>query len=118
MGYGKRAPRVEASEAVRSAAARLEVDPESGANGLARLALGLVQLIHDLLERQAVRRVEGGSLTDEEVERLGMALMRQAETLETLRDAFGLSEKDLDLGLDLSGLRDAAGFEEATAGAR
>ena len=61
--------------------------------------LTLVKLLHELLEKQAIRRMEGGSLSDDEVERLGSALMRQAEEIERLRMEFGLTEEDLNLDL-------------------
>jgi hypothetical protein len=72
---------------------------EEAGNGLARLVLTLVQLLHDLLEKQAIRRMEAGTLSDEEVERIGMTLKRQAETIEELCDAFNLDTSDLDLPL-------------------
>jgi len=64
-----------------------------------QLVLTLVKLLHELLEKQAVRRMEGGSLSDEEIERLGLALMRQSEEIERLRVEFGLTEEDLNLDL-------------------
>jgi ribosomal protein S12 methylthiotransferase accessory factor YcaO len=59
----------------------------------------LVKLLHELLERQAIRRIEAGSLTDQEIERLGLTLMRQAQEIERLRNEFGLEEDDLNLDL-------------------
>lgn len=79
--------------------ARLHVDPEGLKNGLAQLVLTLVKLLHELLERQAIRRIEAGSLTDDEVERLGMTLMRQADEIDRIRRAFGLEDEDLNLDL-------------------
>ncbi len=61
--------------------------------------LTLVKLLHDLLEKQALRRVESGTLSDEQIEQLGLTLMRQAEELHRLREAFGLREEDLNLDL-------------------
>lgn len=78
---------------------RLEIDGEKVRNGLAQLVLTLVKLLHELLERQAIRRMDSGTLTDEEVERLGLTLMRQAEELDRLREVFNLSEDDLNLDL-------------------
>jgi Gas vesicle protein K len=52
-----------------------------------------------LLERQAIRRVEAGSLSDQQVERLGLALMQQSQEIERLRKEFGLEEEDLNLDL-------------------
>ncbi|OJT21165.1 gas vesicle protein K [Archangium sp. Cb G35] len=78
---------------------RLSLDEGKLKNGLGQLVLTLVKLLHELLEKQAIRRMEGGSLSDEEIERLGTALMRQAEEIERLRLEFGLTEEDLNLDL-------------------
>jgi hypothetical protein len=78
---------------------RLSLDEGKLKNGLGQLVLTLVKLLHELLEKQAVRRMEGGSLSDEEIERLGLALMRQSEEIERLRLEFGLTEEDLNLDL-------------------
>ena len=78
---------------------RLSLDEGKLKNGLGQLVLTLVKLLHELLEKQAVRRMEGGSLSDEEIERLGLALMRQSEEIERLRVEFGLTEEDLNLDL-------------------
>jgi hypothetical protein len=79
--------------------ARLDLDPESVKNGLGQLVLTLVKLLHELLARQAIRRVDAGSLTDEEIERIGLTLMRQAQEIERLCGQFGLDEEDLNLDL-------------------
>ncbi len=78
---------------------RLDINGEKVRNGLAQLVLTLVKLLHELLERQAIQRMDSGSLTDEEVERLGLTLMRQAEELNRLREVFDLKEEDLNLDL-------------------
>ncbi len=78
---------------------RLNLDPEAVKNGLGQLVLTLVKLLHELLERQAIRRIDAGSLNDEQIERLGLTLMRQAEEIERLRKEFGLDEEDLNLDL-------------------
>jgi hypothetical protein len=78
---------------------RLSLDEGKLKNGLGQLVLTLVKLLHELLEKQAVRRMEGGSLSDEEIERLGLALMRQSEEIERLRVEFGLTEEELNLDL-------------------
>ena len=80
-------------------AGRLNLNPENGKNGLARLVLILVKLLHELLERQALRRVESGSLTASQIERLGITLMQQAQELERLRKELGFAEEDLNLDL-------------------
>ena len=67
--------------------------------GLAGVVLALVELIRQLLERQAVRRMEGGSLTEEEVERMGRALMELNGKMKELFAIFGLDEADVNLDL-------------------
>lgn len=61
--------------------------------------LALVRLLHELLERQAIRRMDSGTLADDEIERLGLALMKQTEEIKRLRRAFGLEEEDLNIDL-------------------
>ncbi|MBV8734707.1 MAG: gas vesicle protein K [Solirubrobacterales bacterium] len=78
---------------------RLDADDEDVARGLAQLVLTLVELLRQLMERQAVRRVEGGRLSDEEVERLGQALMALEDRMEELKEIFGLEDRDLNLNL-------------------
>jgi len=78
---------------------RLNLDPQSVKNGLGQLVLTVVKLLHELLQRQAVRRMEAGSLTDSEIERLGVTLMNQAQEIERLRKEFGLEDEDLNLDL-------------------
>ncbi len=68
-------------------------------NGLGQLVLTLIKLLHEVLERQALRRIDAGSLTEEQIERLGLTLMQQAEEIERLRKEFGLDEEDLNLDL-------------------
>lgn len=77
----------------------LAIDGDKVRNGLAQLVLTLVKLLHELLERQAIRRMDSGTLTDEEIEKLGQTLMRQAEELERLREVFDLKDEDLNLDL-------------------
>lgn len=80
-------------------AGRLNLDQEKVKNGLGQLVLTVIKLLHELLERQAIRRMEGGSLTDSEIENLGVTLMMQAQEIERLRKEFGLEEEDLNLDL-------------------
>ena len=79
--------------------ARLDLDPDRLKNGLGQLVLTLVKLLHEVLERQALRRIDAGSLTGEQIERLGLTLMGQAEEIDRLRREFGLEEDDLNLDL-------------------
>jgi hypothetical protein len=78
---------------------RLNFDVHDAKNGLGQLVLTLVKLLHELLERQAIRQVEAGSLSEQQIERLGLTLMRQAQEIERLRKEFGLEEEDLNLDL-------------------
>ncbi len=78
---------------------RVNADPEDLERGLAQLVLTLVELLRQLMERQALRRIEGGGLTDEEVERLGRTLLALSERMEELRRTFGLEKEDLNLNL-------------------
>jgi hypothetical protein len=81
---------------------RIDIDPDDVERGLAGLVLGLVELLRQVLERQAVRRMEGGTLSDEEIERVGLALMRLERKVRELADHFGLSEEDLKIRLGAS----------------
>ncbi len=78
---------------------RIEAHPENVERGLAQLVLTVIELLRRVLEHQAVRRMEGGSLTEEEVERLGLTLMRLAERTDELKATFGLEDEDLRLDL-------------------
>ncbi len=78
---------------------RISADPEIVENGLAKLVLSIVELIRRLLEKQALRRMDGGHLTDEEIERLGAALMKLEEKMDELKGVFGLTDEDLNLSL-------------------
>jgi len=79
--------------------ARLKLDATNAKNGLGQLVLTVVKLLHELMERQAIRRIDAGSLTDQQIERLGITLMRQAQEIDRLRNEFGLEEEDLNLDL-------------------
>jgi uncharacterized protein YjiS (DUF1127 family) len=78
---------------------RVNADPENVERGLAQLVLTIVELLRQLMERQALRRIDDGTLSDEQIERLGQTFMALAERMEELRDTFGLDEKDLNLNL-------------------
>lgn len=78
---------------------RRDSDGASPAHGLVRLVLTLVKLLHEVLERQAVRRMEGGRLTDTQIENVGTALFAQAEEILRLQRQFGFTEKDISLDL-------------------
>ena len=78
---------------------RVNVDAQSVEQGLAKLVLTLIELIRRLLEKQAVRRMEGGGLTPEQVEELGLALMKLEEKMAELKRQFGLQDEDLNIDL-------------------
>jgi hypothetical protein len=78
---------------------RVEVDEQNVERGLAQLVLTIVELLRQLMERQALRRVEAGGLDDETVERLGRTLMALEERMDELKEIFGFSEDDLNLDL-------------------
>jgi hypothetical protein len=78
---------------------RINLDQDNIKNSLGQLVLTLVKLLHELLERQGIRRIEAGSLTDDQIERLGLTLMKQAQEIDRLRQEFGLEEEDLNIDL-------------------
>src|ERR1700758_482787 len=78
---------------------RIDCNQETIEQGLAKLVLGLIELLRQLLERQAIRRMEGGTLTDQQVEDMGLALMKLEEKVRELTDQFGLKPEDLNLAL-------------------
>jgi hypothetical protein len=102
MGAGTSSPSgLCAGELQRGSASapRVNLDGENVKNGLGRLVLTLVKLLHELLERQAIQQVDAGYLTDAEIERVGSTLMRQAQEIDRLRKEFHLDEQDLNLDL-------------------
>src|SRR5918993_3721181 len=78
---------------------RVNIDAEGVEQGLAKLVLTLIELIRRLLEKQAVRRMEGGSLSPEQVEELGLALMKLEEKMAELKEQFGLEDEELNIDL-------------------
>ena len=78
---------------------RLNADPEGLEKGLAQLVLTMVELLRELMERQALRRIEAGTLSEEEVERLGRTFMALSERMDELKEVFGLTDEDLNLNL-------------------
>jgi hypothetical protein len=88
-----------AGRAPGPAPARWNADPEDVQRGVARLVLTLVEFMRQLFERQTLRRLEAGTLTAEETEALGLALMRLEETVTEFAARFGLRPEDLNLDL-------------------
>jgi hypothetical protein len=78
---------------------RINTDPERVEQGLAQLVLTLVELLRQLMERQALRRMEQGTLSDEQIERLGETFMKLERRMEELKREFGLEDRDLNLNL-------------------
>lgn len=78
---------------------RIELDQEKVKKGLGQLVLTLVELVRQLLEKQALRRIEGGSLTDQEIESLGLTFLELNEQMKRLKQEFGLTDEDLNLNL-------------------
>jgi hypothetical protein len=87
----------------RTAPARWNAEPEDVRRSVMQLVLTLVDFIRQLMERQALRRMDAGSLTPEEIERIGVALMHLEETIHDLARQAGLDPKDLNLDLGALG---------------
>ena len=78
---------------------RIDADPESVAQDLGRLVLTVVELVRQLMERQAIRRIDAGDLPEEKIEELGVGLMYLEDAMVQLREHFGLEPSDLNLDL-------------------
>jgi len=83
---------------------RLAGSGEDVGRGLGRLVVSLLEVVRQVVERQALRRVEVGDLDDEQVERLGQALLQLESTFDELIEHFGVVPNDLYLPFDLTGL--------------
>lgn len=90
---------MEKSSGLLSQPGKVSLDPDKVQEGLAELVLTIIELLRQLVERQAMRRVENGSLTDEEEEKLGEALFNLEEKMEEMKDYFGLTAEDLNIDL-------------------
>lgn len=96
---------IEEIEKIQNALPRkIDANPKNVDKGLAKLVLTLVELLRNLMEKQAMRRIEAGSLTDEEIERIGETLMKLESKMKELKTTFDL--KDEDLNIDLGPLGD------------
>lgn len=78
---------------------RINADPERVEQGLAKLVLTVIELLRRLLEKQALRRIEGGSVTPDEIERMGLTFLRLEGKMAELTAHFGLTDEDLNLSL-------------------
>ena len=78
---------------------RISADSDIVENGLAKLVLSIIELVRRLLEKQALRRMDAGNLSEEEIEKLGNALMKLEEKMGELKRVFGLTDEDLNMKL-------------------
>ena len=90
---------IQLNELSRSLPDRINAQPDSAGQELGRLVLTLVEVLRKVLEHQAVRRMDSGTLSPEEIERLGLALLRLSERMNDLKAAFDLRDEDLDIDL-------------------
>ncbi len=117
-GFGKNAMTAQepmacpARQGLLARPSKLCVDPDKTGDDLVRLVLVLVETIRQLVEKQAIRRVDSGTLNDDEIERLGLALLRLEERMTELKEHFGFTDDDL--ALRLGGFRELA--DEASHG--
>jgi len=77
---------------------RIDLEPEKIERGLTQLVLSLIELVRRLMEKQALRRIEGGSLDADQIERLGTTLMRLEQQMATIKDHFKIDNLNIDLG--------------------
>jgi hypothetical protein len=91
--------RAEIERQAAALAPRWNADPAEVQKSVARLVLALVEFLRKLMEKQAIRRMEAGTLTDDEVENVGVALMKLEETLHDIAARFGLAPDELNLDL-------------------
>ncbi len=90
---------IQLNELSRSLPDRINAEPGSAGQELGRLVLTLVEVVRKVLEHQAVRRMDSGTLSPEEIERLGLALLQLRERMDELKIAFDLRDEDLDIDL-------------------
>ena len=89
----------ELTAVARALPKRINADPERVEQGLARLVLTVIELLREVLEHQAVRRMDGGTLSEEQVEQLGLALLKLNHRMDELKGIFGLTDEDLNIDL-------------------
>lgn len=77
---------------------RISLDPEKVEKGLSQLVLSILELVRQLIHKQALRRIEGGSLSEDQIEKLGVTLMRLETQMEELKRHFDIDYLNLDLG--------------------
>jgi hypothetical protein len=94
-----RSPDVALEALARALPERINADPDQVENGLARLVLTVIELLREILEHQAIRRMDGGTLSEDQIERLGLALLKLKERMDELKTTFGLTDEDLNIDL-------------------
>jgi hypothetical protein len=99
FGFAEAARPAASASALAGRPAKLHLQPENVRNGLAQLVLTLVELLRELLERQAVRRMDADSLSSAEVERLGTTFLQLSAEIDRLKEYFGFTDDDLNLDL-------------------
>jgi hypothetical protein len=87
------------AQTCKEKSARIDIDPADVRKGLGQLVVTLLKLLHELMERQAARRVDGGSLSLEQIERLGTTLMLQSREIQRLQAEFQLADEEINLDL-------------------
>lgn len=90
---------IQLNELSRSLPERINAEPASAGQELGRLVLTLVEVVRKVLEHQAVQRMDSGTLSPEDIERLGLALLNLNGKMTELKAAFGLKDEDLDIDL-------------------
>lgn len=91
----------EAQKLIAQFPEKIEANPENAGNGLVKLVLTLVNILKELMEKQALRRIENDSLTEEQIERLGLTFIKLEEKIEELKLHFDLKDEDLKLDLGI-----------------
>jgi Gas vesicle protein K len=86
-------------ELARALPERINADPEHVEQGLARLVLTVIELLRNVLEHQAIRRMDSGTLNEGEIEKLGLALFKLSGRMDELKATFGLTDDDLNIDL-------------------
>ncbi len=99
FGFAETGSTAQSAAALAGLPSKIRLQPENVRNGLAQLVLTLVELLRELMERQALRRIDAGSLTSAEVERLGATFLRLTEEIDKLKEHFGFTDEDLNLNL-------------------
>lgn len=86
-------------EIIKDNTPNLMLNPENAENGLMKLVLSLVELLRKTIEKQAIRKIEITNLSEEQIENLGLTLMKLEEKVENLKQQFGFTDKDLEINL-------------------